>query len=160
MKEIDPKFIKIQHPGKPVPGPSSKKQSPSGKGVFESLLKDQINKDPAKTTGKQELTLPELSATFKSQQLGVAFDKSDFTKRFETSLKLLESYAAWLSDPEKSLKQTRSILEQLIFQTQTLDQTFASHAAGNPELAELLSQLKATVQVEQIKFDRGDYLTQ
>lgn len=158
MDEIDPKFPKIQQQNQTTHAPSSGRQAPQGSRAFDSLLEEQVGKNKAEPAKSHDPPLPELTGTVRARQFGADLDKTEFTKRFETSLDLLESYAAWLSDPEKSLRQARSLLDELILQTRTLEASFAAHAHDNPAIEEMLSLFKTTVQVEQIKFDRGDYL--
>ena len=71
-------------------------------------------------------------------------------------LDLLETYAACLQNPEKSLKQAHTILEQVSSRTKSLSGELKETTA-NKDLNHILSGLAATIEVEQIKFNRGDY---
>lgn len=158
MNEIDPKLINI-HPaatsGKTV---DTKKNQSAGNQGFDTLLNEQLGKPTSKTLKSQGLTLPELSGTLNTQQLNLTPDNTRFVEKLTSSLGLLESYASWLSDPEKSLKETRALLDRLVTQTDSLYASAPSLTTDNPELADILLRFKTTLQVEQIKFDRGDYL--
>ena len=158
MSEIDPKFIKIQHPGTTAGEDSHLKKPGSGDNIFQRLLDRQTGKGADNTVNAENPSLPELTGTFNAQKLSPAPDTGLFARKMEKSVNLLETYAEWLSDPEKSLKQTRGLLEQLVSQTHMLSKEFESLSSADADLAELLSQLRTTVEVEQIKFNRGDYL--
>ena len=84
------------------------------------------------------------------------------SQKLNDSLDLFERYAAFLGDPDKSLKQAYEILEQILSQAQTMtekiDQQPESKTDQISGLKNILTQLMTTVRVEQIKFDRGDFL--
>ena len=71
---------------------------------------------------------------------------------------LLDTYAALLQDPDKTLKQAHGLLEQIIDQTKALDREAKENPDFSHDLKNILTQLLTTAQVEQIKFNRGDYL--
>ncbi len=158
MSEMDPQNIKIQHPDAAVKTKQPQKSSVPGSGEFQKLLNDQAQKQTPGTQDNQSTSLPEITSSFKASRLNLELDTNLFTQKIEKSMMLLESYAAWLSDPKKSLKQTQGLLEQLVSQTRTLEEEFSSLSPADPELTKILSQLQTTIKVEQIKFNRGDYL--
>ncbi|MCF6247928.1 MAG: hypothetical protein L3J69_11260 [Desulfobacula sp.] len=165
MSEIDPKFIKIQQTLSQDSKIKSAKPDTLGKDEFVRVLNEQFEKSDKISDAKVTQGLPELQGSFRAQTLNLELDRTQFTQKLEASLSLLESYAAWLDDPEKSLKQAHGLLEQMLNQTKVLEQEFLSFDSSlesndnsHPDLAQILSQLKTTLQVEQIKFDRGDYL--
>ena len=158
MSEINPNSIKIQ-PSDGTPGDKRTVKKPApGQGEFRHLLDQQLNSTQESPAESQGTSLPELAGTLKAHQLSRSLDTGLFTRKMEDSLNLLETYAAWLSDPDKSLRQARGILDALIDSTRTLENEFASLATADPERARLLAQLQTTIQVEEIKFNRGDYL--
>ena len=158
MNEIDPKFTNIHPAATTGKTTDTQKNKSAGNPAFDTLLNEQLGKPASKTMESQGLTLPELSGTLSTQQLNLTPDNTRFIEKLTSSLGLLESYASWLSDPEKSLKETRTLLDRIIAQTDSIDASAPSLANHNPELADILLRFKTTLQVEQIKFDRGDYL--
>lgn len=158
MNEIDPNFNKVQPVDPAGKGASVIKKPVTGDQAFRKLLDEQIELKSVKPGDKENISLPELSAAYKARQIDIESTQIDFAHKLNTSLELLDSYAAWLADPEKSLKQTRSILDQLVLQTASLDRAFSTQTNPSVELTDILSRLKTTIQVELIKFDRGDYL--
>jgi hypothetical protein len=158
MNEIDSRFTKINPSGTPQKPGALPNAPSSGKTAFGALLDEQLGK-PAVTTGEDKAaSLPELSGPVNALRLNPEPADTLFADKLTASLDLLESYASWLSDPEKSLKQTRALLDQLISQTDSLDALKDSRSLIDKDLEDILSRLKTTVYTEQIKFDRGDYL--
>ncbi len=158
MNEIDPKFIKIQQTPVRDSKTNPAKSDPFKKEAFGKVLSDHFEKDIKASGSKGIFALPELEGSFRAAAHNFKLDRKQFTQKLEASLSQLESYAAWLDDPKKSLKQTHGLLKQMLGQTKLLEREFKSNETSHPDLAQILSQLKTTLQVEQIKFNRGDYL--
>lgn len=157
MNEINPKTENI-HPLSPIdPDIKQKKSSQTGKRAFDTILADQTNTDSTDTEVKQAASLGEIDASVKASRLNLEVDKTLFTRKLQTVMDSLDTYAAWLQDPDKTLKQTYDILEQIIDQTTVLDRKIKDDSNFNSELKQILTQLMTTAQVEQIKFNRGDY---
>ena len=125
--------------------------------MFNGILTNQIEKSCNNNILEENSTLPEIQGSFKAQQLNLSLDQTQFTQKLEASLDLFETYASWLGDPGKTLKQTHGLLEQVLSRTKTLALDFKEDGTSNTDLKQILNQLMTTAEVEQIKFNRGDY---
>ncbi|MCP4673663.1 MAG: hypothetical protein GY857_20440 [Desulfobacula sp.] len=157
MNEINSKTGNIDKISIIDPDIKSKFSQQKGDGSFDKILTNQIDKGSRDTSSASEKKLQEIDGTFNVQKINLALDKTQFAQKLESSINLLESYAKMLQDPDKTLKQAWSTLEQLTSGTKTLEQEFKDHNFSNSELKSILTQLLATVEVENIKFARGDY---
>ena len=107
--------------------------------------------------------LPELQGSFNAQSLGTVSDNQEkgyFVSRLDGLISSLDTYASWLSDPEKSLKQIQGLIRQMREETlnlaMELDQD--SENRNSEALTQMRNRLSAIIETEQIKIDRGDYL--
>ena len=169
MNDINPKitdFNKISKAKLVKPDIKPDKSLQKKDGSFNEILTKQIGTDNNKTdlnkTGLNKTpALPEINGSFKAQNLDTDIklkpDQADFTKKLDSSLNLLEKYASWLQDPDKTLKQAWSLLEQLTDQTKTMTKEVKDDTNFTNDLKNILNQLTTIVEVEQIKFNRGDY---
>ena len=159
MNEINPDITNI---GKISPVEPDKKLSvplqKSGAG-FDKILLDQLKNGDTPDPIKQTAMLPEIEGSFKAQQLNLKLDQAQFTQKLATSLDLLETYSVWLKDPDKSLKQVHGLLEQVSSQTKTLAPELKEYSGINTDLNQFMNEFLTTIEVEKIKFNRGDYLS-
>jgi len=158
MNEFNPKITNTNKISSVEPDIKQKKSPQQGDTSFNGILANQINKSSNDTGSKGNTSLGEIKASFAAQRLTLELNQTQFTRKLESSLNLLETYASWLQDPDKTLKQAYGLLEQLLNQTKTLDREFKQDSDLNHDLKDILTQLLATAQVEQIKLNRGDYL--
>lgn len=158
MNEFNPKITNINKISSAEPDSKQKKSSQQGDTSFNGILTNQINKSSTDTGFKENTSLGEVKASFAAQRLTLELNQTQFTQKLESSLNLLETYASWLQDPDKSLKQAYGLLEQILDQTKTLDRECKEDPDFNHDLKNILTQLLTTAQIEQIKFNRGDYL--
>ncbi|MBU1343573.1 MAG: hypothetical protein KKE44_24415 [Proteobacteria bacterium] len=157
MNEINPKIANINKVSSIEPDTKQKKSPQKTDCSFNEILTNQIKKSGQTTILKKTGSLLELESTFKTQQLNLMLDQSQVAQKFTETLNLLETYASWLGDPDKTLKQTAGLLEQVSGQAKTLAQEIKEETGSNPELKQLLTQMMTTIAVEQVKFNRGDY---
>ncbi|MCP4295961.1 MAG: hypothetical protein GY786_10170, partial [Proteobacteria bacterium] len=127
--------------------------------AFDDILLKTIEHELKNDLVKGVSGLPEIDAAFTAKKINLALDQTQLPEKLESSISLLERYASWLGDPEKTLKQAYGLLEQLSKQTRNLEAEFKDKDSIDPDLNQIITQLLTTVQVEQIKFDRGDYIT-
>ncbi|CCK80282.1 hypothetical protein [Desulfobacula toluolica] len=157
MNEINPKTASINKISSVVPRIVQKNSFQKPGGLFNELLTSQLEKNGKESTLKEVTTLPEIQGSFKAQQLDFSPDQTQLTQKLEDSLDLFETYASWLGDPEKTLKQTHGLLEQVLSSTKALALDVKEHGTSSTDLNQILTQLMTTAQVEQIKLNRGDY---
>ncbi len=157
MNEINSKAVNIDKTSVIESKIHLKKSQQNGDASFDKILTDQLDKSSKDASTISETSLQEIQGTFKAQRFNVEFDTTRFTQQLNSSLNQLELYAAILQDPDKTLKQAWSILEQLTNDTKTLEQEFKGNELPNQELKNILTHLLTTVEVENIKFNRGDY---
>ncbi len=135
----------------------SKISQQKGDGSFDKILTNQIDKSSRGDASNRENQLQEIDATFNAQKINLSIDQTNFTQKFDSSINLLELYAKTLKDPDKTLKQAWGLLEQLTNNTKTLELEFKNYNFPNDDLKSILTQLLTTVQMENVKFTRGDY---
>jgi predicted phage tail protein len=157
MNEINSKAVNIDKISVIESEIHLKKSQQKGDGSFDKILTNQLDKSSKDSSTINETSLQEIQGTFKAQKFNVDFDTTQFAQQLDSSLNMLELYAAILQDPDKTLKQAWDILEQLTNDTKTLEQEFKGNDLLNQELDNILTQLLTTVEVENIKFNRGDY---
>jgi hypothetical protein len=158
MNEINPKMVNIKTISSVEPDINQNKSLQKGDGAFGQILIDQIKKDHKDTVLEKTAPLAEIEGTFKAQQLNLEFNQSQFTQKMNASLNLLEAYASLLQDPDKTLKQAYDLLERVSTQTRALAREFKDDKTSSNDLKQILTHLMTVVEVEQIKFSRGDYL--
>lgn len=157
MNKINPQTANINTISPIDPDIKLKKASQTGDGSFDRILAGQIDKGTNHSTPEKSTGLPEIEGAFKAQFLPRTFNQTRFTQKLDQSLNMLERYASWLGDPGKTLKQAHGLLEEILARTESLEQDFDENTAPNADLKEILTRLAATVAVEQIKINRGDY---
>ena len=157
MNEINPKITNINKISPLEPDIKQKKSSQKGDTSFGDIFTNQINKSSNDIVFKENASLGEIKAPFPAQRLNLELNQTQFTHKLTTSLDLLETYAAFLQDPDKTLKEAYSLLEQILDQTKALDQESREDPDFSHDLKNILTQLLTTAKVEQIKFNRGDY---
>jgi len=128
-----------------------------GDGAFNEILTGKIDKTGNNTALGNKKELQEIDGTFNAQKINLELDTTQFTQKLDSALNMLELYAQILQDPDKTLKQAWSILEQLTANTQALDEEFKNNTLFNNDLKSVLTNILTTVEVENIKFNRGDY---
>lgn len=158
MSKIDPEILKnISHAS---PGPSKSKGRPGHDegDRFGNILDEKLENSDNGTKSRNVSGLGEIQGTFRSQQLKFEFDAAAFKNRLEFSINDLETYAWWLLEPGKTLKDAKSLLQRISEQTRALKNELAPHISTNKDLAGVLDRLMTTVEIEHVKLDRGDYL--
>ena len=131
--------------------------------AFGQLLADQLEiRTPQKTSDAATSPLTEITAAYQPRIVESApLDNHHMTTRISMVFDLFERYALFLGDSEKPLKEAYGILDQILNETETLQNEINSDPSlPEPlnELKNILSQLLTNARVEQVKFDRGDYL--
>lgn len=71
---------------------------------------------------------------------------------------LMESYANCLSDPQKSLKDIEPALNRFVNEAEQVHEQFTQNEKASGELTKILDDLRRAARLEQIRFQRGDYL--
>jgi len=163
MSEFDPKIQNINKmsPAAPAVPQNSEKQKTSSQNLtaFDDILSKTIEDDLKSDLIQKGSGLPEINSTFTANKINLVLDQTKIPEKLEFSISMLERYASWLGDPEKTLKQAHNLLEQLSSQTKDLEKEFKDTDSIPPDITRIFTELLTTVQVEQIKFNRGDYTT-
>jgi len=135
------------------------KEADSGQALnFSRILAERLNENQEDTKGKVETHggLPELEASFAarlSQTAGT--DVSDLVQNITASLDQLDTYAQWLADPDKTLRQADTLLGEITTSIQNL--VLDAESESDTQIQGILNHLSTLVAVEKIKMDRGDY---
>lgn len=170
MNKIPGKPDQLHQISQNLPSFINEKPLSGEKKSFDKILSEQFN---APLESKDSLSisrgLPELEGVYKAATINQPDKAEKLTQKISSSIDLLETYATWLSDPDKTLKQASMLLEELAQQTRQLNQEVNQQPIQQPNqkpgqppttnqsLQQIITQLTATVEVEQIKINRGDY---
>ncbi len=155
MTEINPNIEKISTPDTGVKNKSQHKKGDTG---FDQILSNQMELEGTGSLSSQKVSgLPELDGISGSRPIINEFDTSLYTNKIDDSLNQLDTYSSWLSNPDKTLKEVWALLQNLLEDTKNLDTELNSNKNADPDLKKIVSQILATVNVEQIKILRGDY---
>ena len=134
-----------------------KKSQLKGDGSFNKILEGRMDQTSSSTDLSQTTSLLEIESNFNAQRINFELDKTQFIQNIDSSIDILDLYAQTLQDPDKTLKQAWDLLEQLTSETNNLEQEFQNNNFSKNDLKNILTQLLTTVEVENIKFNRGDY---
>jgi len=170
MNKIPEKPDPLHQISQNVPSFNREKPLSGQKESFDKILSEQFN-SPLETKDSLQSSqgLPELEGVYKAATINHPDRSEELTQKISTSIDLLETYASWLSDPDKTLKQAYTLLEELAQQTSQLNQEVSQEATPQSDqksdkppktdqsLKQIITQLTAMVEVEQIKINRGDY---
>lgn len=158
MKEITDK-INLVNKISPQPKPVENRGSGiGGTADFARILSQQLEGVGSDSASSAQVNgLPELDPSYNSLLVQDALEAPGLPQNLSDSIDLLETYAAWLADPEKSLKQAFSLLEKLSDQTRKMDRAFEQIPDADKSLKELITHLSSVVETEKIKMNRGDY---
>ncbi|MFH2091843.1 MAG: hypothetical protein ABIJ31_05715 [Pseudomonadota bacterium] len=167
MNDITPKITRIDQLTQAASNAQKSKSVQIPENSFKKILEEQISAGELEQTTSLSSTLSEIQGSFTAQHLDLVsslstIDQTQLAIKLTDSLDLFERYAAFLGDPDKSLKQSRSMLEQVLEQTRTLTQDIDQYQGSQTDpasgLKDILTRLMTMARVEQIKLDRGDYL--
>lgn len=139
------------------PGTRTEKSRQSSNGGFNEILIDQMKTADSPSSSDISPTLPEIDGQIQAEKIRFDLHKSQPVPQLDGMLNLLDQYAKILQDPDKPLKQAWQILEQLTRDTQSLDDQFKKDTLIDNDLKGIVDHLLTTVELEQIKFRRGDY---
>lgn len=158
MNQFIPKTDGIQSPA-PVKGGTKPLRKPGGgiAGAFHQLLDEQIKGKEKDVKSTSPADLQEIESPVKIPAPESLSGLQKLTGEIEESLDLMETYAAILEDPGKTLKEAGSILDELIDRTSLLTSGLEESPLNDPDLVRIITHLISTAQTEKIKFDRGDY---
>lgn len=126
--------------------------------LFHELLADRIRTDARTENPDRPQALPELQGRFDIGMLDQQLKERRMAEDMSKSLDLLETYAAFLENPDKSLKQAHELLQKVASATDRLASDYEADPGLDSHLGTILSQLRTTVEIEKIKFSRGDYV--
>jgi len=101
-------------------------------------------------------TLPEISSVHTPGPINS--DARAFKSATDTTLDLFDSYIRQLNDPETKLKEIEPTLKNLVNQAESLHSIYVDSDTCPPQLKQLLDHLLMETKLEQIKFQRGDYV--
>lgn len=79
-------------------------------------------------------------------------------KKALSALDKMESYSDLLGDPGSTLKNVEPALEAFLFEAQAAQNVYAESGVEDNDLSKLISEILLFAQVENVKFQRGDYI--
>ncbi len=156
MTEINPNIEKITRLDPALENNKGQKEGDKG---FNQILTDKLaSKDVDQSIIQTSSSLPEIDAVYKTGLMEGDFDTSLITGKIAASLDQLDTYSAWLNNPDRSLKQIWSLLQEVIENTQNIEDELKANSDTDKDLTDIVTQILTTANVEQIKIQRGDYL--
>lgn len=151
MKITGPESLQQTQPGS-APGA----EEPGKTADFGNMFREAL--DQPKSTGDLQKSVP-LSEPRAVQNIGQpAFQPESLVDRTSRAIDLLEIYSKALSDPQKTLRDIEPELTAFVSETQSLYDEYLEKAHNDPRLKSVMEDLLRTAQLENIRFQRGDYL--
>jgi len=157
MTKIIPDLVPPQVSDSAKGGTGNRRAVDEGAGSFSQILGNHRDAMSRKETVEGSGSLSEIQAPVPVGLAGLD-TAGTVSARIEAALALLDSYAQGLADPGTTLKQSRGLLDELLDQARSLDELLGSSQSTEPEAQDIIRQLQTLIQVETVKFDRGDYL--
>jgi|GEM_PF-1849441 len=128
--------------------------------IFSDILAERLGESLSQTDEGIDASggLPEIEATNYTANLSQISNTSfaDLAQDITKALDQLDTYAQWLADPEKTLRQADTLLGQINDGVQDL--LARAESESDNGLQDILTHLSTLVTVEKIKMDRGDYV--
>lgn len=138
-----------------APGVGKPAQAPNQAEAFKKLLDEAAGKTNASGPVTDPRRLAEPRAVNFISSAAPETTIIDQTRRV---IDLMNAYASNLADPEKTLKDVEPLLTQFLDAAQSVHDEYKDKAAGSNLLAGILNDLLRTAHLEQIRFQRGDYV--
>ncbi len=113
------------------------------------------NMETSKTANVEPTGLEEIPP----QHFTLSDPSANITDRTEKLLELLELYSSKLEDNSISLKDVDSVLKEIINDVQDLLEKVESSPDADEKIKNIAKELAVFANTEQIKFQRGDYLS-
>lgn len=172
MSDIHSKISRVDQVNPAQALSQQEKSKKTGHQAFDQILAGQIKAGSQSEGSEKSGGLSEIQGSFSARHLSALSpampeNLTQYTSQISDSLDLFERYATFLGDPDKNLKQSYGLLEQILAQTRSLadqfdQETGQSQSPDNEKqfsgIKAIINELLTTARVEQIKFDRGDYL--
>ena len=115
------------------------------------------NMEPSKMESIQPKGLEEIST--ENFILSGSSDNASLADKTEYLLERLEQYSSKLSDNKTSLREVDSVLKEMISDAQNLLEKVENSPDADEKIKNLAKELALFASTEQIKFQRGDYLS-
>ncbi|MCK5541852.1 MAG: hypothetical protein KAI40_04100 [Desulfobacterales bacterium] len=113
------------------------------------------NMEPSKMETVQPKSLEEIP----TQSFILSDSSNSITDKTEYLLELLELYSSKLEDNSTSLKDVDSVLKEIISDAQSLLEKVKNSPDADEKIKNLAKEFAIFANTEQIKFQRGDYLS-
>lgn len=157
MTEITPKQDALSKAASLLKQKSETARTTGQTSAFSAILAEQLGSGPLDAAGEADPSggLPEITASLPAGLAQAGEAPNDFAKEITDTLDLLDTYAQWLADPGKTLRQAYDLLEEIHGGVQDLASRSETGADG--PIQGILNHLSTLVAVERIKMDRGDY---
>lgn len=138
-----------------APGVGKPAQAPNQAEAFKKLLDEAAGKTDASGPVKDPRRLAEPRAVNLISSVAPETTIVDQTRRV---IDLMDDYANSLADPGKTLRDVAPLLRQFLDAAQSVHDQYKDRAAESNVLTGILNDLLRTAHLEQIRFQRGDYV--
>jgi hypothetical protein len=120
------------------------------------MLRETIDQPDSSNAAQKTSSLQEPRSIHNAGQQLLQSDS--LTEKASRAIDLLDSYAKALADPRKTLRDIEPELKALVDKTETLYEEYLDSGQDDPGLKSVIEALARTASLEDIRFQRGDYL--
>jgi hypothetical protein len=147
----DNEILKESYPQKP------QKNEKTPGADFKNILKESVENSPKNPSKIQPSTLMDPISAIRFNPLSTQ-DKNITVDRVDNLLNLLDNYRQQLSDPHVTLRTLEPMMNTIAKEKDQLSGLLDS-MPNDDGLKHILNQTLITASLEEIKFNRGDYIT-
>lgn len=128
-----------------------------GKMLEQEISKGQTGTD-ASSMPSARLDMLQHSQLLSSSLITSQKQETPFMNQMDSLLNMWENYAADMDSPDSSLKKVYDHLQNISQEIKNLKNS-SSFENQRPEVKSMIQELEVMTTTEEIKFNRGDYLT-
>ncbi len=150
MKITSPEGLQQTQPENVKP-----KNAPLGSNDFGKVLKEALEKPGLNSGVQQSDRLPEPHPV---QSFGNSNSESTYIDKTSKVINLMDSYARFLSNPRKTLKEIEPELMTFVDEARDLHKEYVNSGNVDSGLKNILEDLLRAARLESARFNRGDYL--
>lgn len=140
----------------PQPGSTHSPKGTDQASGFRDMLRETIDQPGPTSAAQKASPLPEPRAIHNAgQQL---LQPASLTESASKAIDMLDSYSKALANPGKTLRDIEPELKAFVHQTESLYEEYLDSGQDDPMLKSVMDELLRTARLEDVRFQRGDYL--
>jgi hypothetical protein len=124
--------------------------------TFGNMLQEAMDHSDATGPVQKPAPLSEPLAIQGSE--GLSFKTADFAQRTSRAIDLLDSYTNALAAPHKTLRDIEPELKAFVSEAQSLYEDYRETPHDDPQFDAIMEELLRAARLEELRFQRGDYL--